>query len=109
MINEFSKQQNRPENLNNAVCSRCFQKWLFTTKSVSIPELWTAKIITNVKGKTSGNDFFSEKGDETGGLIFDGDTSKGQGGSLTFDKFRGFFNENNLPNKKAKIICSLVN
>jgi hypothetical protein len=53
--------------------------------------------------------FFSEKGDETGGLIFDGDTSKGQGGSLTFDNFRGFFNENNLPNKKAKIICPLVN
>ncbi len=33
--------------------------------------------------------FFSEKGDEIGGLIFDGDTGKGQGGSLTFDKFRG--------------------
>ena len=51
----------------------------------------------------------SEKGDETSGLIFDGDTSKCQDGSLTFDKFRGFFNENNLPNKKAKIICPLVN
>ncbi len=33
--------------------------------------------------------FFSEKGDEIGGLVFDGDTGKGQGGSLTFDKFRG--------------------
>lgn len=33
--------------------------------------------------------FFSEKGDEIGGLIFHGDTGKGQGGSLTFDKFRG--------------------
>jgi hypothetical protein len=33
--------------------------------------------------------FFSEKGDEIGGLIFSGDTGKGQGGSLTFDKFRG--------------------
>src|SRR5205823_737267 len=33
--------------------------------------------------------FFSEKGDEIGGLVFDGDTGKGQVGSLTFDKFRG--------------------
>ena len=33
--------------------------------------------------------FFNEKGDELGGLVFDGDTNKGQGGSLTFDKFRG--------------------
>ena len=33
--------------------------------------------------------FFSEKGDEVGGLVFDGNTGKGQGGSLTFDKFRG--------------------
>ncbi len=33
--------------------------------------------------------FFNEKGDELGGLAFDGNTGKGQGGSLTFDKFRG--------------------
>jgi hypothetical protein len=33
--------------------------------------------------------FFNEKGDELGGLVFDGNTDKGQGGSLTFDKFRG--------------------
>ena len=33
--------------------------------------------------------FFSEKGDEIGGLVFDGSRDKGQGGSLTFDKFRG--------------------
>lgn len=33
--------------------------------------------------------FFSEKGDEVGGLVFDGNTGQGQGGSLTFDKFRG--------------------
>ena len=33
--------------------------------------------------------FFNEKGDESGGLVFDGNTGKGQGGSLTFDKFRG--------------------
>lgn len=33
--------------------------------------------------------FFNEKGDELGGLVFDGNTDKGQGGSFTFDKFRG--------------------
>lgn len=33
--------------------------------------------------------FFSERGDEVGGLVFDGNDGKGQGGSLTFDKFRG--------------------
>ncbi len=38
--------------------------------------------------RAAGMIFFSEKGDEIGGLLFD-DTGKGQGGSLTFDKFRG--------------------
>lgn len=33
--------------------------------------------------------FFNEKGDELGGLVFDGNHGKGQGGSFTFDKFRG--------------------
>ncbi len=33
--------------------------------------------------------FFNEKGDEAGGLVFDGNAGSGQGGSLTFDKFRG--------------------
>ena len=33
--------------------------------------------------------FFNAKGDECGGLAFDGDTNKDRGGSLTFDKFRG--------------------
>lgn len=42
------------------------------------------------KGKRPpGMMFFNEKGDEVGGLVFDGNTGKGQGGSLTFDKFRG--------------------
>lgn len=39
--------------------------------------------------RAAGMIFFSEKGDEIGGLIFDGDSGKGQYGSLTFDKFRG--------------------
>lgn len=33
--------------------------------------------------------FFNEKGDELGGLVFDGNSNWGQGGSLTFDKLRG--------------------
>jgi uncharacterized protein with GYD domain len=33
--------------------------------------------------------FFGENGNEIGGLIFDGSEGKGQGGALTFDKFRG--------------------
>lgn len=33
--------------------------------------------------------FFSENGNEVGGLVFDGNDGEGQGGSLTFDKFRG--------------------
>lgn len=39
--------------------------------------------------RPAGMIFFSTKGDEIGGLIFDGNTGEGQGGSLTFDKFRG--------------------
>jgi hypothetical protein len=39
--------------------------------------------------RAAGMIFFSERGDEVGGLIFDGNDGKGQGGSLTFDKFRG--------------------
>jgi hypothetical protein len=44
----------------------------------------------NRKGKRPpGLMFFTEKGDEVGGLIFDGNTGKHHGGSLTFDRFRG--------------------
>lgn len=39
--------------------------------------------------RPAGMIFFGEKGDEIGGFVFDGNTGKGQGGSLTFDKFRG--------------------
>lgn len=44
---------------------------------------------TYTRERPAGMIFFSSKGDEIGGLGFDGDTGKGQGGSLTFDKFRG--------------------
>lgn len=40
------------------------------------------------RARPAGMLFFSEKGDEVGGLIFSGDNGKGQYNSLTFDKFR---------------------
>ncbi len=54
------------------------------------PGAMDGKVYDERKGdRPAGMIFFSSKGDEIGGLIFDGDTGKGQGGSLTFDKFRG--------------------
>jgi hypothetical protein len=47
------------------------------------------KIIPRENGRSAGMIFFNERGDEVGGLIFTGDTGKGQYNSLTFDKFRG--------------------
>lgn len=48
------------------------------------------KVYTERQGqRPAGMIFFNERGDEIGGLGFGGDTGKGQGGSLTFDKFRG--------------------
>jgi hypothetical protein len=47
------------------------------------------KIIPRENGRSAGMIFFNERGDEVGGLIFSGDTGKGQYNSLTFDKFRG--------------------
>jgi hypothetical protein len=47
------------------------------------------KVIPRQEGRPAGLIYFNERGDEIGGLIFSGDTNKGQFGSLTFDKFRG--------------------
>jgi hypothetical protein len=47
------------------------------------------KVIPRENGRAAGMIYFNERGDEIGGLIFSGDTGKGQFGSLTFDKFRG--------------------
>ena len=41
------------------------------------------------EGRPPGMIFFNEKGDEIGGLIFNGNTGEGQNSSFTFDKFRG--------------------
>lgn len=47
------------------------------------------KVIPRKDGRPAGMIYFNERGDEIGGLIFSGDTGKGQFSSLTFDKFRG--------------------
>ncbi|HEV8426470.1 MAG TPA: hypothetical protein VGQ41_01060 [Pyrinomonadaceae bacterium] len=47
------------------------------------------KLIPREAGRPPGMIFFNDRGDEVGGLIFSGDTSKERYGSLTFDKFRG--------------------
>ncbi len=65
-------------------------KMVISNKERQHPGTMDGKVYNERKGqRPAGMIFFSEKGDEIGGLIFDGDTGKGQGGSLTFDKFRG--------------------
>ncbi len=53
------------------------------------PGVVDGKIIPRESGRPAGMIFFNERGDEIGGLTFDGNTGEGQYSSLTFDKFRG--------------------
>jgi hypothetical protein len=65
-------------------------KMVISNQERQHPGIVDGKMFNERKGdRPAGMIFFSAKGDEIGGLIFDGDTGKGQGGSLTFDKFRG--------------------
>lgn len=65
-------------------------KMVIANKTRQHPGIMDGKYYKEREGqRAAGMIFFSEKGDEIGGLIFDGDTGKGQYGSLTFDKFRG--------------------
>lgn len=65
-------------------------KMVIANKERQHPGIVDGKYFKEREGKrAAGMIFFSEKGDEIGGLIFDGNTGKGQNGSLTFDKFRG--------------------
>lgn len=65
-------------------------KMVISNKARQHPRTMDGKYWKEREGqRPAGMIFFSEKGDEVGGLIFDGGTGKGQGGSLTFDKFRG--------------------
>lgn len=65
-------------------------KMVISNKERQHPGAMDGKVYDERKGqRPAGMIFFSEKGDEIGGLVFGGDTGKGQGGSLTFDKFRG--------------------
>ena len=65
-------------------------KMVISNKERQHPGIIDGKYFKEREGKRpAGMIFFSEKGDEIGGLVYDGNTDKGQGGSLTFDKFRG--------------------
>jgi stress response protein SCP2 len=65
-------------------------KMVISNKERQHPGAMDSKIFDERKGqRPAGMIFFNEKGDEIGGLVFDGDTGKGQSSSLTFDKFRG--------------------
>jgi hypothetical protein len=65
-------------------------KMVISNRERQHPGAMDGKTYDERKGqRPAGMIFFNEKGDEIGGLIFDGDSGKGQGGSLTFDKFRG--------------------
>jgi hypothetical protein len=65
-------------------------KMVISNQERQHPGIMDGKVFDERKGdRPAGIIFFSSKGDEIGGLVFDGDTGKGQGGSLTFDKFRG--------------------
>ncbi len=65
-------------------------KMVISNKERQHPGIIDGKTFDERKGqRPAGMIFFSEKGDEIGGLVFDGSTGKGQTGSLTFDKFRG--------------------
>lgn len=64
-------------------------KMVIANKARQHPGIMDGKYYKEREGqRAAGMIFFSEKGDEIGGLIFDGDTGKGQFGSLTFDRFR---------------------
>jgi hypothetical protein len=65
-------------------------KMVISNKERQHPGTMDGKYYKEREGqRTAGMIFFSSKGDEIGGIGFDGETGEGQGGSLTFDKFRG--------------------
>lgn len=65
-------------------------KMVISNKERQHPGIMDGKYYKEREGqRAAGMIFFSEKGDEIGGLIFGGETGKGQFGSFTFDKFRG--------------------
>lgn len=64
-------------------------KMVIANKARQHPGMMDGKYWKEREGqRAAGMIFFSERGDEIGGLIFDGNDKEGQYGSLTFDKFR---------------------
>ncbi len=65
-------------------------KMVISNKERQHPGIIDGKYFKQREGqRPAGMIFFSEKGDEIGGLVFDGETGKGNRGSFTFDRFRG--------------------
>ncbi len=65
-------------------------KMVISNKERQHPGTMDGKYYKEREGQRSaGIIFFNERGDECGGLGFDGNTDKERGGSLTFDKFGG--------------------
>ena len=64
-------------------------RMVISNKERQHPGIMDGKYQKEREGKrSSGIIFFNDKGDEMGGLTFRGNNGEGQGGILTFDKFR---------------------
>ncbi|HWS90305.1 MAG TPA: hypothetical protein VN282_25265 [Pyrinomonadaceae bacterium] len=64
-------------------------KLVISNKGRQTPVVVDGKTFGQAGERSPGLIFFNDKGDEVGGLIYNGNTGEGQYGSLTFDKFRG--------------------
>jgi hypothetical protein len=64
-------------------------KMVISNQERQTPIIVDGKTLPQDGSRAPGMIFFNDKGDEIGGLVFTGNTGKGQYSSLTFDKFRG--------------------
>jgi hypothetical protein len=63
-------------------------KMVISNKERQTPVIVDGQTLGHEGDRPPGMIFFNDKGDEIGGLIFDGNKGEGQFSSLTFDKFR---------------------
>ncbi|HKQ99584.1 MAG TPA: hypothetical protein VJT09_02860 [Pyrinomonadaceae bacterium] len=63
-------------------------RMVISNRERQTPVVVDGKTFPQEGGRSAGIIFFSERGDEIGGLTFSGNTNKGQYSSLTLDKFR---------------------
>jgi hypothetical protein len=64
-------------------------KMVISNRERQTPVVVDGKTLPHEGGRSPGMVFFNERGDEIGGLLFNGNTGEGQYSQLTFDKFRG--------------------